>query len=223
MIIPLKTGRTMSYIIKENGTILVDTGMDVSIEKFTALLAEKGIEPKEIDLIIITHGHIDHFLILSDVQKSTKAKVMCHKIAEDALKSGKSVPVVLNSKFGAFLMKLFGAKKPDNYSKCMPDILLDNETNLKPYGINGKVILTPGHTDCSISIITETGEAITGDFFLSFSLFPKKVNLTFVAIDPSQMMESLKKLTAYNCSKYYGAHGGPFTKKGTFILLKNDY
>ena len=68
-VITLKLGLANSFLIKQNGMILVDTGINVGTGTFIKLFAENGIDPKEISLIIITHGHTDHFAHISELKK----------------------------------------------------------------------------------------------------------------------------------------------------------
>jgi glyoxylase-like metal-dependent hydrolase (beta-lactamase superfamily II) len=49
------------------------------------------------------------------------------------------------------------------YQGVEPDILMKNEFDLSEYGINGKIVHTPGHTEDSITIILDNGEMLLGD------------------------------------------------------------
>jgi len=222
MIIPLQTGKTKSFLIKEERTVLVDIPIGVSSEKFLKMIKNTGVEPNDISLIIITHGHLDHYEQLAAVKSLINAEVLCHEDAVGAIEKGDVVPAVSVSKIGSFLMKLFGAKSDNTYVPVHVEHRINAEYDLSGFGINAKIIPTPGHTSCSISIITAENQAIVGDFFLGIPFNPKKVNLTFIANDYNLMIESLKKLVELDCSIYYGSHGGPFSaeKLRTYLNQK---
>ncbi len=53
---------TNCYLLRgAEGTILIDPGPPRSASLVTAGAAQAGIAPEEIDLILVTHGHLDHF------------------------------------------------------------------------------------------------------------------------------------------------------------------
>lgn len=68
---------------------------------------------------------------------------------------------------------------------------------LKDCGINGEIISTPGHSDCSVSYIMDTGEAFVGD------LYP----IEQVALyDNPVLTKSWEKLKYANVKKVHFAH-----------------
>lgn len=56
----LSLGVCNCYLIKEEELILVDAGSLNQGEKFLKELNDLSIEPKDISLILLTHGHWDH-------------------------------------------------------------------------------------------------------------------------------------------------------------------
>jgi hydroxyacylglutathione hydrolase len=44
-----------------------------------------------------------------------------------------------------------------------PDILTDEGMDLLAFGVNGRIVHTPGHTAGSISLVLDSGEAFVGD------------------------------------------------------------
>ena len=50
-----------------------------------------------------------------------------------------------------------------NIEGVNPDILVDDVFGLSEYGISGKIIHTPGHSQGSMSIILDNGETLIGD------------------------------------------------------------
>lgn len=60
-VIPLKLGLVKSFIIKGYKSVIVDTGYPGNGNKILHCLQENLIKPTDISLIIIIHGHIDHY------------------------------------------------------------------------------------------------------------------------------------------------------------------
>src|SRR4030042_4213844 len=50
-----------TYVIKGEKTILIDPGHSRHVEKLFHQMEEDGIDPKKVDVVIITHSHPDHF------------------------------------------------------------------------------------------------------------------------------------------------------------------
>ena len=60
-IIPIKLGIVKSFIVKGKKTVIVDTGYAGNGNKILRYLNENFIKPEDVSLIILTHGHIDHY------------------------------------------------------------------------------------------------------------------------------------------------------------------
>ena len=73
---------TLVYAIEtSDGWVMVDTGMG-SEEGFQALqeqISNAGISPRDFSLIVITHGHLDHFGLAAKVQDLTGAPLAIHR------------------------------------------------------------------------------------------------------------------------------------------------
>lgn len=210
--------RSKGFLIMDKKSVLIDTSANISIKKLLNDLKSCNIVPKDLSLIIITHGHNDHFALLPKLKELTDAKVLCHPEARENLINGKNTTVKIQTKSGERLLKLFGAKDPDYPTGVEADILVKDEMDLKEFGVDAKVISTPGHTDCSLSIVTKNGEAIIGDFFLDMPFTPKP-SFSFVATDPFKMKESLKKLLDMGCNTFYSSHAKVYTRGQVEKLL----
>ena len=56
----IRLGVTSCYLVRHEGTILIDTGHANQGKKFEENLSRLGVKPEEVKLILITHGHFDH-------------------------------------------------------------------------------------------------------------------------------------------------------------------
>jgi len=71
----LSLGVCNCYLIKEEGLIMVDAGFPNQGQKFLKELKDLSIEPKDISLILLTHGHWDHIGSTNELKRLTGGKV----------------------------------------------------------------------------------------------------------------------------------------------------
>ena len=84
-----------TLLIGNDKKILIDVGF--SYPQMNKDLEEYGIEPKDIDAILITHTHKDHVLGLSSFVKKTHTKVYTNKIMyEEIIKIVNEDEIIIN-------------------------------------------------------------------------------------------------------------------------------
>ncbi len=86
------------------------------------------------------------------------------------------------------------------------DIIVDDEYDLSEYGVDGKIVTTPGHTLGSLSIILDKTTAIIGDSLMAFvqNSKPKK---PIIAYDLGIVKKSMNELIDMGIEEYYLSHG----------------
>lgn len=127
-IIKFKCGPILacSYLLYNDGTedaILIDAGGD--LDKILRIANENGVK---VSAVLLTHGHFDHVGACADLQK-LGAKIYIHKNDEKL--------VLTNEGECGFGIKV---------DKFTPDVFLCGGEELNLFGIDIKVIHTPGHT-----------------------------------------------------------------------------
>jgi glyoxylase-like metal-dependent hydrolase (beta-lactamase superfamily II) len=204
-IFPIRLGIVNAFVIKGASIVLVDTGPAKQGEKLVAELGKLGIQPKDLDLIILTHGHDDHMGALPFLKERTQAKALIHKHDMFSIVEGRNVPLHGRNRFVRFLLGLLSGDRIPDYTPVQPDIVVEDEYSLRDYGIPATVISTPGHTPGSISICFDH-EAMTGDliatgfgFTLIKMLMPKS--------DLPVLYKSIRRVLAYHPEKIYISHG----------------
>lgn len=202
---PIKFGLVNIYLIKTSqGYILVDTGMPKSEEGLDTALKNSAIDPKTINLIILTHGHLDHVGCISYAKRITNAKMLVHKSFAEQLERGEIEPAIARNSTTRFLNYLTSLLET-GFEGVTPDILVEDEYDLAEFGISGKVIHTPGHSSSSISIILDNGETLLGD--MAREEKSGVVTIGHFFEDEKTLLESLKKVTAFKPSIIYLSHG----------------
>jgi len=87
-IIDIESGINTCYVIQEKGTIMVDGGPPKMKATFLKRLKDFSVDPKEIKLIVLTHGHFDHVGSAKEIQEITGAKIAIHEKDRNDLEQG---------------------------------------------------------------------------------------------------------------------------------------
>jgi len=204
-------------VYTKDAAILIDTGHSKTVEHLSRVLQDRGKTPSEIALIILTHTHFDHAGGAKAIKDLTGAPVAVHRAEADHLRRGRT-PFPKGTRWKGKLMVFIGnifARKMARYPAVDPDILIGEEFDLKPYGIPGKAIHTPGHTSGSLSVVLETGDAFVGDNLMGISL---KEHYPPFANDRVQVLASWEKYISMGMQRLYPAHG----KMVSIEALKNE-
>jgi glyoxylase-like metal-dependent hydrolase (beta-lactamase superfamily II) len=211
-IFPIRMGFDTIYAIKSAGVILIDGGDPHKIENLRRGLARASINPQEIKLILLTHGHWDHIGSTKDIQALTGARILLHQRDMHFLdEAHPSQPPGFTSwgKIIIAVLKRYTANM--HISSFEVDIVAgDDEISLSEYGIPGKVVHTPGHSWGSVSVLLDGGHAFVGD--LAMNMFPIRLNpgLPIFGDDIQVVKKSWQKLLDLGAKTVYPAHGKPF-------------
>ena len=112
------------------------------------------------------------------------------------------------------------------FEPSQPDLEIDKEMTLKEFGVNARVVFTPGHTKGSLSILLGNKEAIIGDVmmggFMGGNLFPARPMVHYFFENFSEVRSSIKKVIEYKPSKLYVGHGGPLSLDAVISRFSNQ-
>ncbi|HKB40014.1 MAG TPA: hypothetical protein VKD72_26495, partial [Gemmataceae bacterium] len=93
------------------------------------------------------------------------------------------------------------------------DLVFDDELDLRPFGVEARVVPSPGHSAGSVTVLTATGEAIIGDLLMggyaTGKLFPHVPTLHYFVEDMPTLRASIRKLLDWAPSRVFTGHGGP--------------
>ncbi len=199
------------YLLRGDRTILVDAGAQGFAKGFTRGLQKLNIDPKEISLILLTHGHWDHIGSLYPIQQLTGAPVAVHHCDQAWVENGNpAFPGGVNSYGKAMVWLANRLIHPRLPHVKVSRVLDDNGVSLAEYGIPGRVIHTPGHTDGHVSILLDSGEAFVGDMANNDWYLRLTPGLAVLADNATRMVESWKKILPLGIKRIYPAHGSDF-------------
>ena len=93
--------------------------------------------------------------------------------------------------------------------------------SLQEFGIDGKIVYTPGHTKGSVSVLLETGEAFVGCLAHNNLPFRFKPGLPIYGEDIRKVKDSWRLLIKQGAKMIYPAHGNPFPVDVIKNILNN--
>ena len=123
-----------TYVIKDEITLLIDPGRENYLVQSLEEMREDGIDPKEVDLIAVTHLHPDHCNATASLKEVSGAKVALHSTQIEYLDI---MPEEASRFLGVGIAKEFEA-----------DFVLEASLNLG--NIELRILHTPGHSPESI-------------------------------------------------------------------------
>ena len=211
-IFQIELGFDQCYVLKSEGVIAVDAGAPNKGRNFARGLERASIDPQDVQLIVITHGHWDHVGSAGELKAITGAKLAMHQREVHWLEQSLAPLPPGVTLWGRIFISLHKKLMPlINIPPAKIDVALgDDGLLLSDYGIPGRVLHTPGHSSGSVSVLLETGEAFVGD--LAMNRFPLRLSpgLPIFAEDQAAVVESWRSLLDQGATTVYPAHGKPF-------------
>ncbi|MGA5036950.1 MBL fold metallo-hydrolase [Streptomyces capoamus] len=151
-----------AYLLLGRHPVLVDAGTPGSGRRITEQVAAHGVDPRDVRLVVVTHGHIDHFGSAAELRRLTGAPIAAHAADLGPYRTGRvREPYLPTGPMGRLM-----ARHPQLHVQAEPfepDLLVQGETGLADFGVDGRIIPTPGHTAGSVSVLTADGDLVAGD------------------------------------------------------------
>jgi glyoxylase-like metal-dependent hydrolase (beta-lactamase superfamily II) len=211
-IIPIALGFDTCYVLRADGVVVVDAGAPNKVEKFLSGLKRASIEPKDVQLIVITHGHWDHIGSARDLKSATGAKIAMHEREVAWLEQSLTPHLPGVTLWGRILSIIARIFVPFvKVAQTTVDVPLGDEgLSLSDFGVPGRVLYTPGHSSGSVSVLLESGEAFVGDIAMNTLPLRLSPGLPIFAENPSAVITSWELLLEEGARVVYPAHGKPF-------------
>lgn len=187
---------SVNLYLLDSGThrLLIDCGFPGQLSYTGRQMRETGFRIQDIDFLIVTHFHVDH---AGDVQTLRNEGIQF-------------VLVDVQIPFISSMEKMIGHKwknyLPLQEKGTVIISIADSRTFFKKLNIDGECVHTPNHSEDSICIVLDSGEAFTGDL-------PAEELLTAGDIS---LRASWKKLKDLDVRLVYPGHGNKYDLTSTF-------
>jgi len=184
-------GVNLFLVDSRDGKLLVDAGWPRSLSDLKAGLETAGLRLSAIRFVMTTHAHPDHAGLMQVLKDHCGVRRIVHEVQRGSL---------------AELNRFFERKPDRHFRPFVPDpgdLVLGspNSDALRAIGIDGEILVTPGHSDDSVSLVLATGEAFTGDL--------TRPDLATDA-NAATLAASWTSLLARGAVTIHPGHGGPF-------------
>ncbi len=213
-IYPIRLGLNRCYLVRQKGLIMVDGGVPKKIKTFRKALSKISINPRELQLLIITHGHFDHAGSANAIKEMTGARIAVHQADKAMVEKNLVAMPPPASVWGSVLHKITKPLVPlvSSFPATRVDLVLGDESfSLVAYGIQGQIVHTPGHTAGSVSVLLDSGDAFVG--CMAHNNLPFRLNpgLPIFAEDLEQIKANWQLLLNRGVKTIYPGHGKPFS------------
>jgi glyoxylase-like metal-dependent hydrolase (beta-lactamase superfamily II) len=192
------------FLISRAGrNILVDTGPAPLGKKLMRNLDLAGI--RHLDCLVMTHTHFDHAGNAARLKDVFGMPVIVHQSEATYLERGASPLPKGTMPFTKFIYNLGAPRVEDKFSVrgVHPDLTVDDTMDIGGFGVDARILHTPGHTKGSMSVIVDSEIAITGDTCVS--VFPGRAFPPW-ADDPSLLPSSWEKLLVTGSELFLTMH-----------------
>lgn len=204
MIHKITFGNSNCYLISKGDLFfLIDTELPGLSSEFINVLKNYGVNKENLELIILTHGHVDHVGNAIALKNYFNSKIAISEEDASTIKTSNIDFPKGHSVFAKALRFILQRKNQSfNYKAFEPDILLKSGESLDNFGLKGKVIALPGHTLGSIGIL------IKEDFFVGDAAMNigKKLMTPIFGESKQMMKNSIKKINEINYSNIHTGH-----------------
>jgi glyoxylase-like metal-dependent hydrolase (beta-lactamase superfamily II) len=211
----LLLGRFQAYLWRDaDGVTLIDTGAADAGAEIAAALDELGLEPPDIDRVVLTHFHDDHVGAAAEVRQWGDIEIVAHAADAPIIRGHVDAPLPQLDPAERALHEQVGAGLPP-----APPVVVDVEVtdgDVLEFGGGAHVVSAPGHTDGSIALhLPEHGVLFTGDTVAEHlgRVLPGVFNL-----DRAQTARSMRRLAELDAEVAAVGHGQPVLRHAQLRL-----
>jgi hydroxyacylglutathione hydrolase len=218
MLIRIKCTISNCYLLLGERPVLVDTGAPGDLGRILSALKKHGVSPKQLALILLTHGHSDHAGCAAELKRRSGANIALHTGDAALARSGENGILAAQDLMGRIVRPFVN----EPFEAFEPDLLFRDGFSLEPHGIKGRVLATPGHTPGSASVLLASGEAVIGDVLRGSMLWPNKASPHFFCNDPESNTRSIVRLAREGLLRCHPGQFGAFPGKELGRFLTTD-
>ena len=208
-VIAIRRPVSNAFLLLGDRPVLVDGGAPGDEQDVVAALRSLGVEPADLALVVLTHGHADH---TGAVSLFAAAGVPVAVGAADAplLESGVIDELPVTGRAGA-LPRPFVRRMSS--IGVRPQICVPEPFRLDTYGVAASMVPVGGHTAGSSVVLVDGGDAVVGDLvrggFALGRVRPAHPLRHYFAENGGGVRRALELVLEHHPSTLHVGHGGP--------------
>lgn len=204
----IRVHETNCYLLRgEGGTVLIDPGPPGGGGAVLAGAEAAGVRPDEVRLLLVSHGHLDHYGAAPEVRTWCGAPVAAADGAAEFSRQRRNALPPAQTLRGSAVRWLYLLLSPlTRHAPLEADVLLKEGADLAVYGVAARTVALPGHAPASLGVLTAEGDLFVGDLLVNYTLPSKPLYL----MDEAAWQDSLAHVRALAPRRVYVGHGEPF-------------
>ena len=205
--IPVR-GTNCYLLVDDDGTVLVDPGPARGATEVITGVQAAGVRPGDVRLILVTHGHWDHYGAVPQVKSWCGAPVAAYPGEPEFSRDRRNALPPAQTLRGSVVRWVYLLLAPlADFAPLEADLLLEDGASLAPYGVEAQTVRLPGHSPGSLGVVTARGDALVGDLFVNYTVPSQPIYLS----DQAAWQHSRDRVQALAPRMVYVGHGEPFS------------
>jgi len=215
MLVRIRCAISNCYLLLGERPVLVDAGAPGDLKRILAALKAHSVDPNELALILLTHGHSDHAGCAAELKRRSGVNVALHVGDVGLVRQGENGVLAPTSPLARFIRPFVN----EPFEAFEPDVVFRDGFSLEPFGVKGRVLATPGHTMGSASVVLNSGEAVIGDVLRGSMMMPNRARPHFFCNDPELNSRSIVRLAREGLLRCHPGNFGSFpgSELGKFL------
>lgn len=223
---PFQIGAINAYLLEGPPLTLIDVGphTEEALQALQTQLAQRGYALEDIEQLLVTHPHIDHFGLASTLKARSGCQVVAHPDAVLKLQDFAGYYEQEQSYFGEFLVSMGMPEQtaqvlvqlPKSFAVLAPPVEVDQTIvegdSLQVGKLAFQVLETPGHSLASLCFYEASHQALFVGDHLIHNITPNPLlEMPHPQSEekPKSLviyLQSLKKVAAFNLKVAFSGH-----------------
>lgn len=198
-------------IAGDDGYVMVDAGLETDGPALAADLERRGLDPRKLEAIVLTHAHADHAGGARFFQQSYGTRIVVGQGDATMLSRGTNDSLCPTDRTAR---RRLASDQAVTFTSTEADVIVEDALDLRTISsVDGTVLALPGHTEGSL-IVVSGAQAFVGDLFRG-SIVGRRPKRHFYMCDLEDNDADILAVldgAASNATTFFTGHFGPLTR-----------